>query len=106
MTSPSDEQRIANLERDLQALEVAHNDVSKTAGEINRVIANYLLVLTKALCESGTLSEEVGLALTEKLVSQREKEGLFIRVVQIKRAPRDLGSTHDLLDRAPLEPLI
>ena len=63
------EQRIANLERDLQALEVAHNDVSKTAGEINRVIANYLLVLTKTLCQSGTFSEEVAVALTEKLVS-------------------------------------
>jgi len=63
------EQQVHDLEQRLLALEAAHNDVSKTAGEINRVIANYLLVLTKTLCQAGTFSDEVGLALTEKLVS-------------------------------------
>ena len=63
------EQRIANLERDLDALVVAHNDLGETTGELIRVMANYLLLLTQTLCQAGTFSEEVGMALTEKLVS-------------------------------------
>lgn len=63
------EQRIANLERDLQALEVAHNDCWETTVSLNRVHTNHLLVLTKTLCQTGSLDEKVGMALTEKLLA-------------------------------------
>ena len=48
------EKRLTNLEdayfrieEDIQQLATAHNDVSSTAGDVQRILSNYVLVLTR-----------------------------------------------------------
>ena len=61
------EQRIAQIEQRITAIEKAHNDCWKTAADINRIFGEYLIALTQVLCEAGSLDEKTGLALTQVL---------------------------------------
>ena len=37
------------IEGDIRELATAHNDVSSTAGDVQRILSNYVLVLTREL---------------------------------------------------------
>ena len=57
-----------NTEERLADLEAAHNDVSETAAEIQRILANYVLVLTRELDKHGALPSDVAQPLAAELV--------------------------------------
>ena len=64
------EQRIAQLEQRIAAIEKAHNDCWRTVADINRVFGEYLIALTQVLCEAGSLDEKTGLAMSQHLLNR------------------------------------
>ena len=64
------EDRFHAIETGCGNLLAAHNDTAKTASEIQKILANYCLLLTKELTRLEALPEDVGQALGDSLINK------------------------------------